>query len=86
MFAGIYPIEGSDYDNLKTAMAKLTLNDASVTVLQDTRFAVQLYISVIVFDFNASLYDYNSTSKTKHYSKTSVPNEPLLETILCALI
>jgi GTP-binding protein LepA len=29
VFAGIYPVEGEDYTNLKDAMEKLQLNDAS---------------------------------------------------------
>lgn len=32
VFAGIFPVENSDFENLRDAIDKLTLNDASVTV------------------------------------------------------
>ena len=32
VFAGIYPADGENYDNLRTALAKLQLNDASLTM------------------------------------------------------
>ena len=38
MFAEIYPVEGIDFVPLKSAVEKLTLNDASVQKEPCTRF------------------------------------------------
>ncbi|NMB61040.1 MAG: elongation factor 4 [Chloroflexi bacterium] len=40
VFAGIYPVEGEDYDDLKEALAKLQLNDASLTYTPETSQAL----------------------------------------------
>nr|XP_033802118.1 translation factor GUF1, mitochondrial isoform X2 [Geotrypetes seraphini] len=40
VFAGMYPVDQSDYSNLKNAIEKLTLNDSSVTVHQDSSAAL----------------------------------------------
>jgi len=40
VFAGIYPLEQSDYISLRTAIAKLTLNDSSVAVHRDSSVAL----------------------------------------------
>ncbi|KAM9254250.1 LOW QUALITY PROTEIN: translation factor GUF1, mitochondrial-like [Dugong dugon] len=40
VFAGRYPIDQSEYNNLKSATEKLTLNDSSVTVYQDSSLAL----------------------------------------------
>ncbi|XP_029444311.1 translation factor GUF1, mitochondrial [Rhinatrema bivittatum] len=39
VFAGMYPVDQSDYNNLKSAIEKLTLNDSSVTVHRDSSAA-----------------------------------------------
>ncbi|MEE6512780.1 hypothetical protein FKM82_020001 [Ascaphus truei] len=36
VFAGMYPVDQSEYNNLKSALEKLTLNDSSVTVHRDS--------------------------------------------------
>ncbi|XP_069487829.1 translation factor GUF1, mitochondrial isoform X2 [Ambystoma mexicanum] len=36
VFAGMYPMDQSEYNNLKSAVEKLTLNDSSVTVNRDS--------------------------------------------------
>ncbi|RXM99323.1 Translation factor GUF1, mitochondrial [Acipenser ruthenus] len=36
VFAGIYPVDQSEYNNLRSAVEKLTLNDSSVTVHRDS--------------------------------------------------
>ncbi|XP_053559974.1 translation factor GUF1, mitochondrial isoform X2 [Bombina bombina] len=36
VFAGMYPVDQSEYNNLKSALEKLTLNDPSVTVHRDS--------------------------------------------------
>ncbi|MCD6356614.1 MAG: translation elongation factor 4 [Anaerolineaceae bacterium] len=40
VFAGIYPVEGESYDDLKEALGKLQLNDASLVFEQETSQAL----------------------------------------------
>ncbi|XP_062963634.1 translation factor GUF1, mitochondrial isoform X2 [Cynocephalus volans] len=40
VFAGMYPVDQSEYNNLKSAIEKLTLNDSSVTVHRDSCLAL----------------------------------------------
>jgi GTP-binding protein LepA len=40
VFAGIYPVEGEDYENLKDALEKLQLNDASLIYQSETSKAL----------------------------------------------
>ncbi|PRP88361.1 hypothetical protein PROFUN_03275 [Planoprotostelium fungivorum] len=40
VFAGLYPVDSSDLEKLKDAMAKLTLNDSSVTLQKETSDAL----------------------------------------------
>jgi len=40
VFAGIYPIDSSDYEKLKVSMAKLRLNDAAFTYLAENSVAL----------------------------------------------
>ncbi|XP_063096689.1 translation factor GUF1, mitochondrial isoform X2 [Cavia porcellus] len=40
VFAGMYPTDQSEYNNLKSAIEKLTLNDSSVTVHRDSSLAL----------------------------------------------
>ncbi|XP_051054151.1 translation factor GUF1, mitochondrial isoform X2 [Phodopus roborovskii] len=40
VFAGVYPVDQSEYNNLKGAIEKLTLNDSSVTVHRDSSLAL----------------------------------------------
>ena len=40
VFAGIYPVEGEDYENLKEALEKLQLNDASLIFQPETSMAL----------------------------------------------
>lgn len=36
MFAGIYPIDSSDFDTLKDALGRLQLNDSALTIEQES--------------------------------------------------
>ena len=40
VFAGIYPIETDDYENLRTSLEKLQLNDASLTFMHESSAAL----------------------------------------------
>jgi GTP-binding protein LepA len=40
VFSGLYPIDSEDYENLKVALAKLTLNDSSLTYEPETSVAL----------------------------------------------
>ena len=40
VFSGVYPIDSSDYENLKAAMAKLQINDAAFTFQQESSVAL----------------------------------------------
>lgn len=40
VFAGIYPIETEDYENLRTSLEKLQLNDASLTFMHESSAAL----------------------------------------------
>ena len=46
VFAGIFPVDSKDYQNLKDALAKLVLNDAAVTYEPETSAALGFWISV----------------------------------------
>ncbi len=42
VFAGVYPMDGSETTALRSAIDKLILNDASVTVVVETRYALSM--------------------------------------------
>ena len=39
VFAGVYPMDQSELPALRSALDKLTLNDASVTVAKESRYS-----------------------------------------------
>jgi GTP-binding protein LepA len=40
VYAGVYPIETEDFENLRTALEKLQLNDAAITFTQESSLAL----------------------------------------------
>ena len=40
VFAGVYPIEAEDYENLRASLEKLQLNDASLTFQPESSLAL----------------------------------------------
>ena len=54
VFAGIYPVENSEYDNLRDAIEKLTLNDPSVHVEKESSVALGLGFRCGFFGSSAS--------------------------------
>ncbi len=46
VFCGLYPIDGDDFSDLRDALEKLRLNDASVTYQPETRGALGLRVPV----------------------------------------
>jgi translation elongation factor EF-4 len=40
VFAGVYPLDGSEFEKLSSSLNKLTLNDASVSVARETSVAL----------------------------------------------
>ncbi|XP_030347727.1 translation factor GUF1, mitochondrial isoform X2 [Strigops habroptila] len=40
VFAGMYPVDQTEYNNLKSALERLTLNDSSVTIHRDSSLAL----------------------------------------------
>jgi len=49
VFAGLYPADQSEFDALRDALEKLTLNDASVTMVKESRYRVLLCYDNIIF-------------------------------------
>lgn len=54
MFAGIFPVDTTDFQKLDESIKKLTLNDASVSVHKETRYIIHFYIPfrLLVVDMN----------------------------------
>ena len=49
VFAGVYPIETEDYENLRTSLEKLQLNDASLTFQHESSAALGCLVSLLSF-------------------------------------
>lgn len=41
VFAGVYPIDQSQFVDLRSAIDRLTLNDNAVTVVEESRFVLK---------------------------------------------
>lgn len=42
VFAGIYPVDQSQYTKLRESITKLTFNDSSVSMAQDSRYEMNI--------------------------------------------
>ena len=60
MFAGIYPVDNAELNALKNALEKLTLNDASVTIMPDSRYILYFHYAKIcqLYDCPSAHMDY----------------------------
>ena len=63
VFAGIYPVDSDEFDLLRDAIEKLTLNDASVTVEKKTSPALDLVLDVDFWDCCTWMYLSNDLNK-----------------------
>ena len=50
VFAGLYPLDASEYPRLQDALDRLTLNDASVSVSRETSVALGMYAQYIILN------------------------------------
>ncbi|KAK6928222.1 GTP-binding protein LepA, C-terminal [Dillenia turbinata] len=74
VFSGLYPVDGSDFDALNHAIVKLTCNDASVSVAEESSMALGLgnasfMINFFVYDKSKSASRVNGIeSVTSEYA------------------
>ncbi len=64
VFAGIYPVEGEDYADLKDSLEKLQLNDASLEYLPETSQALEFWLSLWI-SWHVPHGDYSGTHRTR---------------------
>ncbi len=89
VFAGIYPISTDDYENLREALEKLQLNDASLTYVPETSLALGfgfrcgflglLHMEIIVERLRREFYiDLISTAPSVEYHVTPEAGEMIV--------
>lgn len=57
VFAGVYPMDQSQFVSLQAAIDKLTLNDSAVTITLESRY-IKFLIVYIVYFFTSYIYTY----------------------------
>lgn len=50
VFAGIYPMDQSQFTSLQTSISKLALNDSAVAVTMESRYNLFLDIKIVFID------------------------------------
>ena len=82
VFAGVYPIDPTDYENLRASLEKLQLNDASLTFTPQERLDREFDMDVITTVPNVSYMCYTKQGEVKEvHNPSGLPDLTMIEHI-----